>query len=104
MAGDDTDRGASRSDAVRKAVDQAFQATAGQAQTTAQTTRDRAQELVDDLAQAAGRVREALDDLRPPTADDLRSLREDLDALERRVARLEEDTPKPRARRSGAGR
>ena len=76
----------SRTDAVRKAVDQAFQSTAGSATTQA---RDRAQDLVDELAQAAGKVREALDDLRPPTADDIRSLRADLEALERRVAKLE---------------
>jgi polyhydroxyalkanoate synthesis regulator phasin len=61
----------SRTDAVRKAVDQAFQSTAG------------------DLAQAAGRVRDALDDLRPPTSDDIRALRADLEALEKRVAKLE---------------
>jgi len=40
-------------DAVRHAVDQTFQAAAGQAQ----TTRDRAQELVDELAHTAGRLR-----------------------------------------------
>ena len=79
----------SRTDAVRKAVDQAFQSTAGSATTQARDARDRAQDLVDDLAQAAGKVREALDDLRPPTAEELRSLRDDLEALERRVAKLE---------------
>ena len=76
----------SRTDAVRKAVDQAFQSTAGSATTQA---RDRAQDLVDDLAQAAGRVRGALDDLRPPTAEEVRGLREELRALEARVAKLE---------------
>ena len=78
----------SRTEAVRSAVDQAFQATAG---TATQGARDRAQELVDELAQAAGRVREALDDLRPPTADDIKALRTDLEALEKRVAALEKD-------------
>jgi polyhydroxyalkanoate synthesis regulator phasin len=76
----------SRTEAVRHAVDQAFQATAG---TATQGARDRAQELVDELAQAASKVRDALDDLRPPTADEIRSLRADLDALEERVAALE---------------
>ncbi len=76
----------SRTDAVRKAVDQAFQSTAGSATTQA---RDRAQDLVDELAQAAGKVREALDDLRPPTAEEIRGLRADLDALEERLAKLE---------------
>ena len=78
----------SRTDAVRKAVDQAFQSTAGSATTQA---RDRAQDLVDELAQAAGRVREALDDLRPPTAEEIRALRADLAALEKRVAKLENE-------------
>src|SRR4051795_5124596 len=62
---------AGRADAVRSAAVQAFQATAGQAG----VTRERAQELADDLASAAGRVLGALDDLRPATADDIRALR-----------------------------
>jgi len=78
----------SRTEAVRSAVDQAFQATAG---TATQGARDRAQDLVDELAQAAGRVREALDDLRPPTAEEIKALRADLKALEERVAALESD-------------
>ena len=76
----------SRTEAVRKAVDQAFQSTAGSATTQA---RDRAQDLVDELAQAAGRVRGAFDDLRPPTSEEIRGLRADLRALEERVAKLE---------------
>jgi polyhydroxyalkanoate synthesis regulator phasin len=78
----------SRTEAVRSAVDQAFQATAG---TATQATRDRAQELVDELALAASKVRDALDDLRPPTAEEIRGLRADLKALEERVAALERD-------------
>ncbi len=81
----------SRSDAVRKAVDQAFQATAGNATQGARDARDRAQDLVDELAQAAGKVREALDDLRPPSGDEIRALRADLRALEERVAKLERE-------------
>ena len=76
----------SRTEAVRKAVDQAFQSTAGSATSQA---RGRAQDLVDDLAQAAGRVREAIDDLRPPTSEEIRGLRADVRALEERVAALE---------------
>ncbi len=79
----------SRTEAVRSAVDQAFQATAGTATQGASGARDRAQDLVDELAQAAGKVREALDDLRPPTGEEIRSLREDLEKLEKRVAKLE---------------
>jgi polyhydroxyalkanoate synthesis regulator phasin len=76
----------SRADALRAAVDQAFGATAGQA---SRATRDRASEVADELAAAAGRVRDLLDDLRPPTGEDLRALRERIDALEARVRELE---------------
>ena len=79
----------SRTEAVRSAVEQAFQQQAASAARTTQGARDRAQDLVDDLAQAAGKVREALDDLRPPTGEEIRGLRADLEALERRVAKLE---------------
>lgn len=72
-------------DALRTAVDQTFHAAAGQAQ----LTRDRAQELVDELSHTATRMRGLLDDLRPPSGDEIRSLREDMRALERRVAKLE---------------
>ncbi|PZR67748.1 MAG: hypothetical protein DLM63_05520 [Solirubrobacterales bacterium] len=79
-------RGAEAADAVRGAVDRTFQATVGQAQ----ITRERAQELVDELTGAAGRVRAVLDDVLVQSAgDDLRSLREELRALERRVRALE---------------
>jgi gas vesicle protein len=97
---EDDKRAASRADAVRGAAVQAFQATAGQAG----VTRERAQELADELAGAAGRVMAALDELRSATADDLRSLRADLRALEERVAALEAGagTTAPAARRSAA--
>lgn len=87
-------------DAVRGAVDQTFQVAAGLGG-RASVTRERAQELVDELTHAAGRVREALDDLRPATGDDLRGLEQRLRRLERRVAELEQGPaakPKPRAR------
>jgi polyhydroxyalkanoate synthesis regulator phasin len=74
-----------RTDAVRAAVDQAFQATAGQAQ----VTRERAQEIADELAAAAGRVRDALDELRPAGGDDLRELTARVRSLEAKVAALE---------------
>ena len=100
----DNDKKARRPEAVRSAVEQAFTATAGQGGKAAEEARDRAQNLVDELAQAAGKVRDALDDLRPPTADEVKALQSDIKKLERRVAKLEEATqakPKPRARRSG---
>jgi polyhydroxyalkanoate synthesis regulator phasin len=72
-------------DGLRGAVDRTFQATVGQAG----VTRERAQELVDELATAAGRVRETIDDLRPPSGEDVRALSKRLDALERRLAEVE---------------
>ena len=91
----------SRADAVRGAAVQAFQATAGQAG----VTRERAQELADELAQAAGRFMGALDELRPASADEIRSLREDLRALEtpRRRARGRRDD-RARGSRQARGR
>jgi polyhydroxyalkanoate synthesis regulator phasin len=87
--GDEGDRRALRVDAVRNAVDQAFSATAGQGAAAAESGRERAQDIVDQLAHAAGRVRGVIDELRPPTGDDLRALSETVAELERRVAALE---------------
>jgi polyhydroxyalkanoate synthesis regulator phasin len=85
------DKGKStRADAVRSAVDQAVQATFHATEKQAQLTRERAQELADELAGTAGRIREVLEDLRPPTGDDVRALRTRIDELEARVARLED--------------
>lgn len=72
-------------DAVRSAVDRTVHATVG----GASVTRERAQDLVDEVAQAATRVREVIDDLRLATGEDLRAVNDDLRALERRVAALE---------------
>jgi polyhydroxyalkanoate synthesis regulator phasin len=91
MAEKDDKGAAGRAEAVRSAAAQAFQATAGQAG----ITRDRAQELADELVSAAGRMIGALDELRPATADDLRSVREELRALEARVAALEATAAQP---------
>ena len=103
MAEKDDKRQSSRADAVRGAAVQAFQATAGQAG----VTRERAQELADELAQAAGRFMGALDELRPASADEIRSLREDLGALETRIAALEAaatTAPAAAAKRGAAAR
>jgi polyhydroxyalkanoate synthesis regulator phasin len=75
----------SRGDAVRAAAAQAIEATAGQAG----VTRERAQQIADDLVSAANRFRETLEDLRPAGSDELRALRERVAALEERVAKLE---------------
>ena len=99
-------RRASRSDAVRNAVDQAFQATTSQVPAAAEQGRERAQDIVDQLAQAAGRVRDVLDELRPPTGDELRTLQQAVADLEKRVGALEQaqTTPKPAARKSSAAK
>jgi hypothetical protein len=72
---------AEAADALRAAVDQTFQATLG--------ARGRAQELVDEIATVAGRVRGALDELRLATGDDVKELHQQIEALERRVTALE---------------
>lgn len=92
-------RGADAADALRTAVDRTFQATVGQAQ----VTRGRAQEIVDELAQATGRVREVLDDLRVATGDDVKELRAENRDLRRRVSALErriDEAPAARHARS----
>ena len=98
------DGGATRGDAVRAAVDQAFQATAEQAE----TARGRASDIVDEFAQAAGRVREVLEELRPAGHDEIVELRQTVVKLEKRVAKLEADAAKPRrapaARKPAASR
>jgi len=84
----------SRTDAVRQAVDQAFQA---------QIPREKIGELLDELGNTAGRLRGAVDDLRPASADDVKSLRAELQALTSRVAALEAAAkPKSAARRPAA--
>ena len=99
----DTDRTAGRAEAVRSAVDQAFQTTAVQGAAAAEQGREAAQDIVEQLAQAAGRVREVIDDLRPPTGDDVRSLKRSIEALEKRVAALEK-APARRASRATSSR
>lgn len=100
----------SRADQVRAAVEQAFQATAEQAE----QTRGRAQDIADELAGVATRLREALDELRPPTADEIRALSSKLDDLDARVRKLEtggaakapraKAAPKPSPRKPAAAR
>jgi hypothetical protein len=69
--------------AVRTAVERTFQATAD----GAQSTRTRAQDLVDEVAGAAGRVREMIEDMN--VLEDLKGLRTEVEGLRRRVAALE---------------
>jgi hypothetical protein len=79
--------------AVRTAVERTFQATADQAQ----STRTRAQDLVDEVAGAAGRLREMVDQLGV-----LEDSKKQVEALSSRVAALERGggSAKPAATRS----
>ncbi len=90
----------SRGDAVRSAAAQAIEATAGQAG----ITRERAQQIADELVSAAGRFRETLEDLRPAGADEVVALRERVAALEARVELLEKARTTTRRRTTPAKR
>lgn len=90
----------SRGDAVRAAAAQAIEATAGQAG----FTRERAQQIADELVSAAGRVRGTLEDLRPAGSDELAALRESVAALEARVQKLEAARTTTRRRTTAAKR
>jgi cell division septum initiation protein DivIVA len=76
-------------DAVRGAVERTFQATSG----GTDAARDRGRSLLDDVANAAQRIRESFDDLR--VLEDVRGLRAEIEALSRRVAELEKSAAKP---------
>lgn len=80
------DKPSSRVDAVREAVDQAFQS---------QIPRERISALLEELVSTAGRLRGAVDELRPATAEELKSLRGEVQALAARVQELE-SRPAPR--------
>ena len=90
----------SRGDAVRAAAAQAIEATAGQAG----FTRERAQQIADELVSAAGRFRETLEDLRPAGSDELAALRERVAALEARIEKLEAARTTTRRRTTPAKR
>src|SRR3954469_18710849 len=77
-------------DAIRSAIERGLQVSAE----GAQATRERTRELVDEIASAAGRVRQSLEDMR--VLDELRRLRGDVEALAKRVSVLERPgAPKP---------
>jgi polyhydroxyalkanoate synthesis regulator phasin len=59
-----------------------------------QQTRSRAQEAVDDLGRAAGRVRAQIEGRSPATHDDLTAIRDELRALARRIEKLEKKAAK----------
>ena len=70
-------------EAVRSAVERTFQATTEGAAGTQKRTRA----LVDEVAHAAARIRETIEDLR--ILEDVRGLRAEIEGLARRVAALE---------------
>ena len=90
--------GADAVGAVRTAVERTFQATAD----SAQSTRTRAQDLVDEVA-AAARVREMIEQV--GVLEDLKGLRGEVEALARRVAALEGgSSSKPAAKQPATAR
>ena len=74
---------ASAVEAVRSAVERTFQATTEGAEGTQKRTR----QLVDEVAHAAARIRETIEDLR--ILEDVRGLRKEIETLTRRVSVLE---------------
>jgi hypothetical protein len=70
-------------EAVRSAVERTFQATTEGAGATQKRTRA----LVDEVAHAATRIRETIEDLK--VLEDVRGLRAEIESLGRRVAALE---------------
>jgi hypothetical protein len=70
-------------DSIRAALERGLQMSAE----GAQATRERTRELVDEIASAAGRVRQSLEDMR--VLDELRRLRTEIETLGARVTALE---------------
>jgi hypothetical protein len=70
-------------DSIRAAIERGLQMSAEGAQATRERTRD----LVDEIASAAGRVRQSLEDMR--VLDELRKLRNEIETLGARVTALE---------------
>ena len=64
-----------------------------------QQTRSRAQEAVDDLGKAAGRVRQQLGGRSPATQDDLTAIRAELRDLQRRIDKLEKKQAAPKKKK-----
>ena len=90
-------------EAVRSAVERTFQATSEGAASTSKRTRN----LVDEVAAAASRIRETIEELK--ILEDVRGLRAELEGLARRVAALETrgstpSRPAPAKRRATAKR
>ena len=72
-------KSASRADAVRDAVDQAFKS---------QIPRERLSDLLDEIGNTAGRLRGAVDELRPATEAEIKELRAEIESLRSELAAL----------------
>jgi hypothetical protein len=68
----------------------------------AQTTGERTRAVLDEMAAAAARIRQTLQDAR--AADEIAGLRREVEALSQRVAALEAAKASPQARRTPARR
>jgi polyhydroxyalkanoate synthesis regulator phasin len=94
-------------DAVREAVDRTVQATIG----SAQLTRGRAQDAVDELVRTAGSSAEAVrervvgvyEDRRPVSNEDLGEIRAELRKISRRLAAIEKRLDEGGSGAGGAG-
>src|SRR5919108_3050351 len=85
-------------EAVRSAVERTFQATTEGAAGTQKRTRA----LVDEVAHAAARIRETIEDLK--VLEDVRGLRAEIESLAKRVAALESRDGKAAASTTAATR
>jgi DNA-directed RNA polymerase subunit F len=79
------------SDAVRETVERTVQATVGSA--------ERTRETVDDLVKGSRKaVAGAIDERRPASGEDIREIKAELRAINRRLDAIEERLPKQRKR------
>ena len=85
-------------EAIRAAVERTFHVTTDSAAGTQKRTR----QLVDEVTHAAARVRTAIEELR--VLDEVKGLRNDIEALGRRVAALESTQAKPAPPRRAAAK
>jgi uncharacterized membrane protein YccC len=81
-------------ESIRSTVERTFQAYSEGAQSTGERTRA----VIEELASAAARFRQTMEE--PRLADEVKGLRREIEALSQRVAALEAAKPAPAARRS----
>ena len=83
---------------IRAAIERTLHATTD----SAAGTQKRSRQLVDEVTSAASRIRATIEELR--VLDEVKGLRNDIDALARRVAALESAPAKPPARSTATSR